>query len=173
MTRRIEYRAALELRSDGRTLFGVAAPYDRPAPIGQFTERIQRGAFSRALRERQDVMLLRDHDMMQVVARISNGSLALQDQPDGLHFRAELAQFTAADDVLAQARAGLLAGCSIGFYTRGESWNGGRTERVLTDIELVEISAVQSAVAYPGTTIAARSRRPVSLRPRRRALVGL
>jgi hypothetical protein len=43
---------------------------------------------------------------------------------------------------------------------------------MLTDIELVEISCVQSAVAYPGTTIAARWKRPPARR-RRRALAGL
>jgi uncharacterized protein len=155
---KLEYRVARELRSDGRTLFGVAAPYDQPARIGSFEERIQRGAFGRVLRDKGDVMLLRDHDPSQLLARTGNGSLALEDASDGLHFHALLAQFTAADDALAQARAGLLAGCSIGFYVRGETWNGARDQRVLNDIELVEISAVQAAVAYQNTSIAARSR---------------
>jgi HK97 family phage prohead protease len=174
MPGRLEYRAALDLRSDGRTLYGVAAPYDRPAQIGDFQERIAPGAFSRTLRDRADVMLLRDHDMTALLARTGNGSLVLEDRGDGLHFRAELAQFTAADDALAMARAGLLAGCSIGFYARAEQWSTRRDERTLTDIELVEISAVQSLVAYHGTSIAARSRlvKPPPGR-RRRMLEGL
>jgi uncharacterized protein len=173
---RLEYRAA-ELRSDGRQLYGLAAPYNRPAPIGGFVERIAPGAFTRTLQARADVMLLRDHDMTQLLARAGNGSLVLEDRGDGLHFRAELAQFTAADDALAMARAGLLAGCSIGFYARAEEWNTRRDERTLTDIELVEISAVQSLVAYEGTSIAARSRRrppnDVGRARRRRQLAGL
>lgn len=168
---RLEYRSA-ELHSDGRTLYGLAAPYDTPARITGFTERIAPGAFGRAMRERSDVMLLRDHDMAQVLARTANRSLVLEDQADGLHFRAELAEFTAANDAIAQARAGLLAGCSIGFYARAERWNQARSERTLTDIELVEISAVQSAVAYPGTSIAARSSNQAPRR-RRLALMGL
>lgn len=157
---RIEYRrAALALRSDGRTLFGIAAPYDQPARIeGRFTERIKRGAFARCLRDKGDVMLCRDHDMHQLLARTSNDSLVLEDQGDGLHFRATLAEFTLADDTLAQVRAGLLAGMSIGFYVRGETWNTARDQRSLDDIELIEISAVGPAVAYDGTSIAARAR---------------
>jgi HK97 family phage prohead protease len=106
---RLEFRSA-ELRSDGRTLFGRAAPYNVPATVGGFSERISPGSFSRALRDGSDVMLLRDHDTNQVLARTMNRSLVLDDRPDGLHFRAELAEFTSANDALAQARAGLLAG---------------------------------------------------------------
>jgi uncharacterized protein len=174
---KIEYRATIELRSDGRVLYGLAAPYDQPAKIGPFTERIARGAFGRVLRDKGDVMLLRDHDPRQLLARTGNGSLTIEDATDGLRFRATLAEFTTADDALAQARAGLLAGCSIGFYVRGETWNGARDQRVLNDIELIEISAVQAAVAYPQTAIAARSRigRPDfdASRRRRHVLAGL
>jgi hypothetical protein len=68
-------------------------------------------------------MLCRDHDMHALLARTSNCSLLLDDMGDGLHFRAQLAEFTLADDTLAQVRAGLLAGMSIGFYVRNEAWN--------------------------------------------------
>lgn len=175
---KLEYRAARELRSDGRTLYGLAAPYDQPAKIGPFTERIARGAFGKVLRDKGDIMLLRDHKMDQLLARTGNGSLTLEDAADGLRFRATLAEFTAADDALAQARAGLLAGCSIGFYVRGETWSGNRDQRTLQDVELIEISAVQSAVAYPQTSIAARSRAhgrtvPAAVIRRRLALEGL
>jgi HK97 family phage prohead protease len=155
---KLEFRTALDLRSDGRTLFGKAAPYNEPATIGAFVERISPGAFARTLRDGSDVMLCRDHDMHALLARTSNGSLVLDDQGDGLHFRAQLAEFTLADDTLAQVRAGLLAGMSIGFYVRGEAWNGARDQRTLQDIQLVEISAVGPAVAYGGTSIAARSK---------------
>jgi HK97 family phage prohead protease len=148
---------AFELRTVGRELFGVAVPYGSTADIGSFKESVARGALSRVLRERSDVMLLRDHKADQLLARVSNGSLVLEDAPDGLHFRATLAQFTAADDALAQARAGLLAGMSFGFRARADRWNAARDERTLTDIELIEISAVQSAVAYEATSVAARS----------------
>lgn len=171
---KLEYRASLDLRSDGRTLFDRAAPYNEPATLGGFTERIAPGAFARTLRAGADVMLCRDHDLHSLLARTSNGSLTLDDRADGLHFRAALAEFTAADDVLAQARAGLLAGCSIGFYVKAETWNPARDQRTLQDIELIEISAVGPAVAYAGTSISARSRAPVAARARLlRSLAGL
>lgn len=173
----LEYRRAEALRSDGRQLFGLAAPYDRPAQIGGFREVISRGAFARVLRERSDVLLLRDHDMASLLARTANGSLALSDGQDGLHFVATLAEFTAANDALAQARSGLLAGMSIGFYVRAERWNPARDERTLDDVDLVEISAVGPAVAYDGTSVSARSRRfsaaEVARRRRRHQLLGL
>jgi uncharacterized protein len=155
---RIEYRVALNLRSDGRTLYGLAAPYDQPATIGSFTERIAPGAFARCLRDKADVMLCRDHDMASLLARCSNGSLVLEDKADGLHFRATLVETSLANDTLAEVRSGLLAGMSIGFYARAETWNGARDQRTLNDIELVEISAVGPAVAYDGTSIAARAK---------------
>jgi HK97 family phage prohead protease len=178
----LEYRRAEALRSDGRTLFGIAAPYDRPAEIGSFREVISRGAFARVLRERNDVLLLRDHDMASLLARVSNGSLALSDGQDGLSFRAELAAFTLADDTLAQVRSGLLAGMSIGFFVRSERWSAQRDQRTLDDVELVEISAVGPAVAYDGTSIAARAKprinprfsaSEIARRRRRRQLAGL
>lgn len=172
---RLEYRVAgRDVRSDGRTLFGIAAPYGQAARIGTFDEKIARGAFARTLREGSDVMLLRDHDQTQLLARTRNRSLVLEDQPGGLGFRAELAEFTLADDTLAMARAGLLAGCSIGFFVRGESWSANRDQRTLADVELVEISAVAAAVAYPNTAIAARAARPACGRDRLlRRLAGL
>lgn len=175
---RLEYRTALELRADGRTLLGLAAPYGQPTRIEGFTETIARGAFAATLRDGADVMLLRDHDPRQLIARTANRSLTLEDASDGLRFRtAALPSFTAADDVLAMARAGLLAGCSIGFRVRGEQWNTTRDQRTLTDIELVEVSVVQAAVAYEGTSIAARGLTlgaKISARSRlRRTLAGL
>lgn len=175
----LEYRRAVELRSDGRVLLGRAIPYGQWAEIGRFRERVEPGAFARTLRARDDVLLLADHDLGRVLARTANRSLVLDDQADGLHFRAELAQFTAADDVLAQAKAGLLSGASIGFYVRdgGEQWNAAGNERTLRDLELVEVSAVSSFPAYDGTSIAARSRRfsagEIARRRRRRQLAGL
>ena len=159
---RLEYRTALELRADGRTLYGLAAPYGQPAQIGSFRETIARTAFARTLRDGADVALLRDHDQRALLARTSNKSLTLEDATDGLHFRATLAEFTLADDTLAQVRAGLLAGMSIGFYVRGETWNAQHDQRTLDDIELVEVSAVSLAAAYPQTTIAARAKQTSS-----------
>jgi HK97 family phage prohead protease len=170
----LERRAVAEFRTDGgRVLFGLAAPYGQPARIDNFVERIAPGAFSRSLSERHDVMLLRDHDMHALLARTSNGSLSLEDASDGLRFRAELASFTLADDTLAQVRAGLLAGMSIGFHVRGETWNRTRDQRTLRDIELVEISAVGPAVAYGGTSISARHSDPSGSATVRRRLLDL
>jgi Escherichia/Staphylococcus phage prohead protease len=161
VTDRLEYRdRPLQLRTAGRTLFGLAAPYNEAAQIGGFTERIKPGAFRTSLRSGGDIRLLMDHNMGALLARSGNNSLVLEDQADGLHFRAELAEFSAADDALAMARTGLLSGASIGFLLRRDEWSSDRAERVLLDVELVEISVITGGEPVYSTSVAARSRQP-------------
>jgi HK97 family phage prohead protease len=154
----IERRAArVELRSGGGGLVGIAAPYGQWAPIGHFREKIERGAFARALTG-GDILLLADHDASRLLARSANGSLVLDDRPDGLHFAATLPDTSAARDTLELARSGLLGGASIGFHVGRDLWNADRTERTLLDVELVEISCISATPAYSGTQVLARSR---------------
>jgi phage head maturation protease len=52
--------AALRQTDDGKSIGGLAAPFNKPADIGgEFTETIRRGAFSRTLKE-QPVGLRQD-----------------------------------------------------------------------------------------------------------------
>ena len=58
----------LEVRGDGRTVCGLAVPFDSPTVVathgGRFVEVFRRGAFARTLRERgaQGVKFLALHD---------------------------------------------------------------------------------------------------------------
>lgn len=171
----MERRAALELRAegDGRTLIGVAAPYGVTTQLGQIAEQYARGAFTDTLRSDSDVMLLVDHALSQLLARRANGSLQLEDGPDGLRFRAELIATSLADDVITAVRAGLFRGASCGFYITRESWQG--QTRTIEGADLREISVISADAAYP-TSVAVRSR-PGALLPaarrRRRVLAGL
>src|SRR4051794_5918365 len=59
--------ADLEVRGDGRTIYGLAAPFNTPADIFEmgmrFTETIAPGAFARTIAERgSKVKLLALHD---------------------------------------------------------------------------------------------------------------
>jgi HK97 family phage prohead protease len=148
-----------ELRvAAGRTLFGHAAVWDRPALIGaRFTEVVRRGAFAAHLAGGADVFLLAHHDFSQPLARTGNGSLQLREDAEGLAFEATLPETRAADDVLALARSGTIAGASFAFRVPagGDTWPT-RDRRELRQLELIEVSAV-TVPAYAETSISARA----------------
>ena len=163
---------AAELRAvSGRTLAGLAAVFDRPTPINGFTEVVRRGAFAAHLASGADVFLLAHHSWDQPLARTGNGSLSLAEDHTGLRFEATLPETRAADDILALARSGTIAGCSVGFRVPkgGDVWPSS-TMRELRQLELVEVSAVAQP-AYKETTITARSRQHVSPELRRLRLL--
>lgn len=156
----VETRAAVELRADGSTLAGIAAPYLRPSEdLGGFRETIIPGAFRSALAEGADVLALYDHDRGQVLGRTRSGTLRLEDTSEGLAFAIDAPGTTTGRDVLALVQRGDLAGASFGFRVRRQRWRTderGRPLRELVDVELLEVSIVSSP-AYADTTVARRS----------------
>lgn len=169
MSADLERRSAGEVRAAGRTLTGYIATWNTEAKMDGFRESIQRGAFAK---RGDDILCLADHDMSRVLGRTRSGTLRLNEDAKGLHFELALPDTSAGRDVAALAERGDLGGGSIGFVVRagGETWEGSR--RILTDLELVEVSIVSSHPAYPNTEIALRSLRAiVEADRRRRALI--
>ena len=157
-----ERRAApLELRADSgrRVLEGYAAVWNSPTRIANvFTETVRRGAFAASLASGKPIWLLAQHDFTQPLAKSgAGGTLRLEEDAQGLHFSATLPETRAADDVLAQARAGIVTGASFGFTVPpgGDAWPG-RDKRELLRVDLLEISAV-TVPAYADTSISARA----------------
>ena len=148
-----------ELRAGaGRVLAGYAAVWDAPARIGgAFDEVVRRGAFTASLASGQDVFLLAHHDFNQPLARTGNGGLQLGEDARGLAFEATLPETRAADDILALARSGTIAGASFAFRvpTGGDRWPA-RDKRELVKLDLIEVSAVAQP-AYAATSISARA----------------
>jgi hypothetical protein len=92
--------------TQGRTASGYAAPFNSPSDIGgQFIESIAPGAFSRALRDRHDVRFLVNHDPSLLLARTANGTLSLKQDAVGLHFRAQVPNTQAGNDLLTLLRS--------------------------------------------------------------------
>ena len=151
--------APAELRAGaGRTLSGYAAVWDAPARIGgAFDEVCRRGCFADSLASGTDVFLLAHHAWDQPLARSGNRSLQLQEDAHGLAFSAVLPETRAADDVLALARSGTLAGASFSFTVPdgGDRWPA-RDKRELLRLNLLEVSAVAQP-AYAATSISARA----------------
>jgi uncharacterized protein len=148
----------LEVRSDGRTVHGIVAPFDQPADIwepdlGSFTETIRRGAFTRTLAERgaSRVKLLAMHDDRALPL---GRATALREDARGLYGELRISKTAAGDEALELVRDGALDAFSIGFTVPrdGERWTPDRT-RELVEIRLHEISLVNFP-AYAGALVA-------------------
>jgi len=167
MTREIRTIAVsgLEVRG-GRgaesTIVGHAAVFDRDSePIaGQFIERIQKGAFSRAIKEGQDVRALWNHDVNIVLGRTKSGTLTLVEDEVGLRVVLRPPDTQAGRDALASINRGDVDQMSFGFMVREQEWkhgeNGGLDVRTLVDVDLFDVSPV-TFPAYPDTDVAVRS----------------
>lgn len=156
-----EVRSVIELRTNGRRLEGYAAVFDSETRIdGSFTETIKRGAFTESLRQGgpqgRDILALSDHDWKKVLARTKSKTLRLSEDSHGLAFSLQLPDTQAGRDIEELAGRGDLGGMSFGFNVPadGETWIGSR--RVLTKIDLHEISVVQAHAAYVDTSVALR-----------------
>ena len=150
----IEHRMATGLQASGRTLTGYAAVFNADTRVGDFIERIAPGAFIRSLESGRDVLALADHDPKSVLGRTSSGTLALSEDSHGLAFTLTLPDTTAGRDLAALAARGDLGGMSFGFVPVDEVWAGDTRE--LREVELHEVSVVQSWPAYPQTSVALR-----------------
>ena len=153
----LETRQVAQVARDGpRKLAGLAAVYDCETEIGALRERIARGAFERTLSSDAEVLAFVDHDAAKLLGRRSAGTLLLSDSDEGLAFEVDLPDTTLARDILALAERGDLGGMSFGFRVPkgGERRDG--NVRVLTQVDLREISVVSSWPAYEGTRLEAR-----------------
>ena len=75
---------------DGFFLDGYVTFRSLSNDLGGFKERLAPNCFSRAIREQQDVMCLRNHDPNFVLGRSKNGTLSLREDGTGFHFRCVL-----------------------------------------------------------------------------------
>lgn len=154
----IEYRASAGVAASGRVLSGYCAVYGQETRIGDVTERVAAGAFTKTLGAGRDILALADHDPMRVLGRTRSGSLQLAEDAKGLHFTLTLPDTQAGRDVAALAQRGDLGGMSFGFVADDETWHGNTRE--LRAVTLHEISVVQAWPAYPQTTVSLRHRPP-------------
>lgn len=147
----VELRAVTE----GRTIEGLAAPFNSPAEIrdayGSYSETILPGAFTRTIQERAGkIKLLASHDRQSFplgnIPRLYEDDL-------GLRMEAQVANTTAGNDALTLIREGVATGLSIGFNVVRQEWDEDYTARTISEIRLAEISLVaEPAYAAAGVT---------------------
>ena len=124
--------------------------------VGQFVERICKGAFKRAIERNDNIRLLLNHDRNRDLGGTRDGDLELAEDNIGLHARAIVKD----PEVVKKARNGDLVGWSFGFYDRDvdeHNENGMRT-RDVKDMDLYEVSILDrtKTPAYDGTLVSVR-----------------
>jgi uncharacterized protein len=173
MTRLVRTYAAdqLEVRSEARTIVGIAVPFDSETTIWEsgrrYREVVRRGAFRRTLAERgpQRVKVLANHDERSwPIGRAQ----VLPEDHNGLYAELAVSRTRAGDEALELIRDGALDGLSIGFSPVAQDYQDDLCVR--TEIALREISVV-AFPAFDGARISAvRASMPPLRRDLARAL---
>jgi len=141
--RPVEFRAA----GDGSPprAIGYASVFDHVYRVGgMFDEVIRPGAFARAIKERQDVRALWNHNRDNVLGRTKSGTCRIAEDPTGL--AAEIDVPVSATREIESLERGDVDQMSFGFFVRKEQW----TERP-DDIPLREILDVDLTDVSPAT----------------------
>lgn len=152
----------VRIRSDNVEISGYVNAIERKSKplmsrIGQFIERICKGAFKKAIQRNDNIRLLLNHNWERDLGGTKDGNLVLTEDNIGLHARATITD----KDVIEKARNGSLVGWSFGFNDREveNSVEHGIPTRDVKDLDLYEVSILDrtKTPAYEGTLISVRS----------------
>lgn len=125
--------------------------------IGQFIERICKGAFKKAIKRNNDIHILLNHNWERDLGSTKEGNLELNEDNIGLFARATITD----PEVVQKARNGDLVGWSFGFADRDvqNTLENGIPTRAVKDLDLYEVSILDrtKSPAYEGTLITARA----------------
>jgi HK97 family phage prohead protease len=159
---RIIHGTAIRAKADKPGIEGYAAKFNEEYDNGWFIETIKPGAFTRAVKEKQDVRGLMNHDANLVLGRTKSGTLSLNQDATGLYFECDLPDTQTARDLYELVKRGDIDGCSFGFQVMKQSWReekdaGGKMiqYREIEDVDLFDVGPV-TFPAYPQTSVDAR-----------------
>jgi HK97 family phage prohead protease len=132
----------LEVRShgDGRTIFGIAVPYNAPMRINdQLVEQFARGAFNHQLRAANRVKFSREHYLLG--GSLIGAASLLRDDAAGLYGEYRVSRTPAGDETLELVKDGALSHLSVAFHERqNRSLVGGVVERVKANLFEVAVT---------------------------------
>ena len=145
---------ATDLTIDGRTIVGLAVPFNRTATVSDdgrtsYKEQFAPGSFAVTIAQRRDK--IRAHAQHKTERLPIGRATHLEETPDGLVSHLRVSDTTDGNDVLALVRDGVMTGLSIGF--RGIKANKRGDVTVRTEVALSEISVVADP-AYADAQIA-------------------
>jgi HK97 family phage prohead protease len=160
------YMADLVVRGDGRTVYGMAVPFDQVATVndgrGAYRETFRRGAFAATISggAGQKVKLMADHDRRRWPV---GKATSLREDWAGLVGEFRVSATREGDDVLALIADGVLDSFSVGFQpVRQRRGDDGVVERL--EVALREVLVV-AFPAYAGATIAGVRHQPSASAP--------
>ena len=153
----------IRIKNDSVEISGYVNAIERKSKplwsrMGQFVERICKGAFNRALQRNDNVRILLNHDPERDLGGTKDGNLELKEDNIGLHAEATITD----PEVVKKARNGDLVGWSFGFCDReveNKRDEDGMPLRDVKDLDLIEVSILDRTKipAYDGTLVAVRS----------------
>lgn len=154
-TLRRAFNGDIEVRSegDGRTVCGIAVPFNQPTQIRDFydeyMEEFRQGSFARTIAEKGDrVKFLYQHDTTAPIGRAS----LLREDASGLYAEFRVSKTTRGDEVLELIRDGALDSFSIGFSPVTDEPRDRGKHIIRTEVKLREVSAV-TFPAYEGAAM--------------------
>ena len=157
----------IQIRADSVEIEGYVNAVERKSKtlwsrMGQFIERICKGAFGKALKRNDNVRILLNHDPVRDLGGQKDGNLELEEDNIGLHARAVITD----EDVIRKARKGQLRGWSFGFMDREvelKQDEDGLPLRDVRDLDLIEVSLLDNTKtpAYDGTLVNVRAEESV------------
>lgn len=152
----------IRIKDDSVEIDGYVNAVERKSKVlksrmGDFIEKICKGAFTRALGRADDVRILLNHNPERDLGGIKDGNLELTEDSIGLKARAIIKDA----DVVEKARRGDLVGWSFGFMDRdveNKRDEDGLPLRNVRDLDLVEVSILDRTrtPAYDGTLVSVR-----------------
>jgi Escherichia/Staphylococcus phage prohead protease len=152
------FRPELEVRSggDGRTIYGIAVPYNTPTRIdNSLVEQFARGAFNHQVRTPNRVKFAREHMMLggELIGALS----LMRDDPVGLYVEMRASRTPKGDETLELVKDGALNELSIMFRERqNRKLPGGILERVTADLGEVAVT-MQGAYGDAAVAMGVRS----------------
>lgn len=146
---KMEIRSATEATIEGYVNAVERESRPIPSPIGAYTEKVAQGTFKKALSVAKKVELRFNHS--KVLGDTSDGTLELHEDAIGLYAKANINDA----EIINKAKRGELRGWSFGFKDNAPKIE--EAKRVLTDIELREVSILDKTPAYIATSIEMRS----------------
>lgn len=152
----------IETRADGLHITGyvnVTGKLSRPVltPRGKVLETIEERAFERAIKKSGDICVTLDHDLSEIYARTSDGTLKLHEDAIGLHADVLISS----PEVAEMAKKGKIKGWSFGMYNvvdELEERSEGLPIRHVKDFTLDHISLIKNQTpCYSATSVECRA----------------
>lgn len=140
-----------------KVLSGYAIVWNTPSKdLGGFTEVVAPNALDDV--DLSDVLMLNNHDFTQVLASVKAGTLELEPDDKGLHFKATLPNTSFANDVYEEVKSGNVDACSFGFEVNdgGDTWtkdDEGNVTRTINQVKNLFDVSVVAVPSYDDTNV--------------------